>query len=199
MFSIVIFFITSSFGFLSIAKLFGKNKCQEHSLINKYLFIIIAVNSVRFFFHGILLNHPETYVTYFVEFLNVIQFILMPCYYLYFFNIINEDKFELKNLFHFIVPFWFGGTIIISYFVKSSFIDLVQKLLFFLSILFYLISTFNLLYKDVWKRKTEVKVIQKQNNLIKNWTIFIYLSFLMLGFAPQYQKTIQLLSRNPLK
>ena len=183
MFINIIFFITASIGFLSAAKLFGKNKYQEHKLVNKYLFLIIAVNSLRFFFHGISLNYPESHITNFVKFLNVIQFILMPCYYLYFYNIINEVKFELKNLFHFIVPFWFGAIFVISYFVKSVNLDLIQKLLFLASILFYIISAFLLLYKNVWKRKTEIKVVQKQNNLIKNWTIYLYGGFLMLGLV----------------
>ena len=117
MFINIIFFITASIGFLSAAKFFGKNKYQEHKLVNKYLFLIIAFNSLRFFFHGISLNYPESHITNLVKFLNVIQFILMPCYYLYFYNIINEVKFELKNLFHFIVPFWFGAIFIITYFV----------------------------------------------------------------------------------
>lgn len=183
MFINIIFFVTASIGFLSAAKLFGKNKYQEHSLINKYLFLIIAVNSIRFFFHGISLTYPDIHIANFVKFLNVIQFILMPCYYLYFYNIINEDKFELKNLLHFIVPFWFGGIFIISYFVKSINLDLIQKLLFLVSLLFYIVSAFHLLYKNVWKRNTEIKVVQKQNNLIKNWTIFLFGGFLMLGLV----------------
>jgi AraC-like DNA-binding protein len=183
MFSIVIFFVSSSFGFLSIAKFFGKNKYQEHKFVNKYLFLIIAVNSIRFLFHGISLTYPESHINNVVKFLNVIQFILMPCYYLYFHDIINEDKFDLKNLYHFIVPFWFGAIFIVSYLVKSINLDLIQKLLFLVSILFYIVSAFHLLYKNVWKRKTEIKVIQKQNNLIKNWTIFLFLGFLMLGLV----------------
>jgi AraC-like DNA-binding protein len=39
---------------------------------------------------------------------------------------------------------------------------------------------FLLLYKNVWNRKAEIKVVQKQNNVIKNWTIFLYVCLVML-------------------
>jgi AraC-like DNA-binding protein len=183
MLSNILFFITASFGFLSIAKLFGKNKQQEHSLINKYLIIIIAVNAVRFFLHGIAINYPEIYFTKIVKMVDVISVILMPCFYLYFYNIINENKFESKNLLHFFVPFLLGGIFITNNFIKAINIDLGQKLFFLASILFYLtyaILGFMLLYKNVWYRKAEIKVIQKQNDVIKNWTIFLFICLMML-------------------
>jgi AraC-like DNA-binding protein len=37
-----------------------------------------------------------------------------------------------------------------------------------------------MLYKNVWGRKAEIRAIQKQNKLIKNWTIFLYVCFLLL-------------------
>ena len=108
MFSNIIFFITAAFGFLSVANLFIKNKRQEHSLINKYLFIIIAVNAARFFFHGIMDAYPETNITKFVNLLDASAIMSLPCLYLYFDNIINEKKFRSKILLHFVVPLIVG-------------------------------------------------------------------------------------------
>lgn len=183
MISNIIFFLTASFGFLSIAKLLGKNTQHEHSLINKYLFIIIAVNAARFFLHGISIAFPEIHSTNFVKILDISSVMLMPCFYLYFYNIINEDKFESKNLLHFIVPFLLGCIIITAYFVESIKIDLFQKIFFFVSIILYLtyaVFGFLLLYKNVWNRNSEIKVIQKQNNVIKNWTIFLFVFLVMI-------------------
>jgi AraC-like DNA-binding protein len=183
MFSNIIYFLTASFGFLGVAKLLGKNAQHEHSLINKYLILIIAVNSIRFFLHGINITFPEIYITKFVKILDVISVMLMPCFYLYFYNIINEDKFNSKNLLHFLVPFLLGCIYLLSYFVESYKIELVQKLFFSVSIILYLtyaILGFMLLYKNVWNRKTEIKVVQKQNNVIKNWTIFLFVCLVLI-------------------
>jgi AraC-like DNA-binding protein len=183
MFSNIIYFLTASFGFLGVAKLLGKNAQHEHSLINKYLILIIAVNSIRFFLHGISITYTEIYFAKFVKILDIVSVMLMPCFYLYFYNIINEDKFNSKNLLHFLVPFLLGCIYLLSYFVESYKIELVQKLFFSVSIILYLmyaIFMFLLLYKNVWNRKAEIKVVQKQNNVIKNWTIFLYVCLVML-------------------
>jgi len=37
-----------------------------------------------------------------------------------------------------------------------------------------------ILYKNVWNRSSDINTIQKQNNLIKSWSIFVYVSFLLM-------------------
>jgi AraC-like DNA-binding protein len=183
MFILIIFFLTAAFGFLSIAKLLGKNKQQEHSLINKYLLIIIAAYAARFFLHGISITYTEIYFTKFVRIVDIVSVMLMPCFYLYFYNIINEDKFKSRNLLHFFAPILLGCIFIVSYFVAPVKIDLIRKIFFAVSIFLYLVYVvfiFLLLYKNVWNRKTEINVIQKQNDVIKNWTIFLFVCIVML-------------------
>ena len=197
MFSNIIFFVTSAFGFLCIANLFAKNNKQAHSIINKYLFIIISINAARFLFHGIMDAYPEINITNFVILLDVSAIMIMPCLYLYFYNIINEDRFVLKNLLHFIVPFIVGGAFFISYYAKSDIIEVFRNIFFIASISLYLtyaVIGFVMLYKNVWTRKTDIKAIQKQNNLIKKWTVFLYVSFLLLLLI---RVTTSLISKNP--
>lgn len=197
MFSNIIFFITAAFGFLSVANLFVKNKHQEHSLINKYLFIIIAVNAARFFFHGIMEAYPETNITKFVNLLDASTIMLMPCLYLYFDNIINEKKFQSKNLLHFVVPLIIGIGFAINSFDNSTNSDLFKKIFFVVSISFYLtyaLFGFVMLYKNAWNRKAEIKAIQKQNNLIKKWTIFLYVCFILMLVT---RVTTSIVSKNP--
>jgi len=197
MFSNIIFFITAAFGFLSVANLFVKNKHQEHSLINKYLFIIIAVNAARFFFHGIMEAYPETNITKFVNLLDASTIMLMPCLYLYFDNIINEKKFQSKNLLHFVVPLIIGIGFAINSFDNSTNSDLFKKIFFVVSISFYLtyaLFGFVMLYKNAWNRKSEIKAIQKQNNLIKKWTIFLYVCFVLMLVT---RVTTSIVSKNP--
>jgi AraC-like DNA-binding protein len=108
---------------------------------------------------------------------------VIPCYYLYFQNIIYEKKFELSNLFHLVVPVVLGGVFISNRYAPSSRVELYFKLFFALAILFYIfyaVAGFVMLYKHVWHRKSEIKVIQKQNEQIKNWSLFLYFSFVLI-------------------
>ncbi len=107
----------------------------------------------------------------------------MPSLFLYFKDIIYENKFELKNLFHFIVPIVVGATFIVTNFVDSENSDLLKKIFFFISVSFYFsyaIIGFVMLNKNIWRRNTDIKIIQKQNMLIKKWSVFLYVSFLSL-------------------
>jgi len=197
MFSNIIFFISGAFGFLCAAIIYGKNKNHEHSLINKYLIVIIIINAARFLFHGIMKAYPELDINNFVIFIDVIAIMLMPCLYLYFYNIINENKFESKNLLHFIVPFLVGGAFVVTNFVKSDHSYVFRNLFFIVSILLYLtyaVFGFLMLYKNVWGRKAEIRAIQKQNKLIKKWTIFLYVCFLSLLLI---RVTTSFISKNP--
>ena len=183
MLSSVIFFITAALGFLCTAFIFGEHKNREHSLINKYLIIIIAVNAVRFLFHGISQAYPEIEISKLVTMIDVSIIMLMPCYFLYFQDIVYENKFKMGSLLHFIVPFLLGSVYIIKFFSNSGTTYLLEKLFFSVGVLFYLIYAtivFVMLYKYVWTRKTDIKAIQKQNELIKNWSIFLYFSFFVI-------------------
>jgi AraC-like DNA-binding protein len=183
MLSNIILFVTAVLGFLSTALIFGKNKYQEHSLINKYLIIITASNAVRFLFHGIALAYPELDMIQFVTLLDVGVIMMMPSFYLYFTNIIYESKFELGNLVHFIVPFLLGSLFLTFLYINPDKADWIKKIFFFFGILFYItyfVFGFMMLYKHVWRRKTLIKAIQKQNDLMKNWTLFLYVSFMLI-------------------
>ncbi|KAB1155591.1 helix-turn-helix domain-containing protein [Flavobacterium luteum] len=183
MLSNIILFVTAVLGFLSTALIFGKNKYQEHSLINKYLIAITTSNAIRFLFHGIAQAYPELDISKFVTVLDVGVIMLMPSFYLYFTNIIYESKFELGNLLHFIVPFLLVSLFLTFLYINPNKADGVKKLFFFVIILFYSLYTifgFMILYKHVWRRKTYINAIQKQNKLIKKWSIFLYVSFVLI-------------------
>jgi AraC-like DNA-binding protein len=183
MLSSIILFVTAAIGFLCTAFIFGEAKNQEHSSINKYLILIIAVNAVRLLFHGISQANPEIEISKLVNFIDVCIIMLMPCYFLYFQNIVYENKFQLGNLFHFIVPILLGIIYVAVFFSSPEKVELFKKIFFFIGILFYLIYAiigFVMLNKYVWSRKTDIKAIQKQNVLVKNWSIFLYFSFLLI-------------------
>jgi len=183
MFSTIILIVASVLGFLCTALIFGKNKYQEHSLINKYLIIIIASCAVRFFIHGVAQSYPETNISKVVTLLDVSIIMLMPCFYLYFTNIIYESKFELSNLLHFTVPFLLGSLFITASFGNADQSNLLRKLFFFTVIVFFVVYAvfgFALLYKHMWRRRSLIKAVQKQNDLMKNWSIYLYASFILI-------------------
>jgi AraC-like DNA-binding protein len=178
-----ILLITAALGFLCTAFIFGEHKNQAHSLINKYLIIITTTNAVKFLFHGISHAYPEIEISKLVTMMDVSIIMLMPCYFLYFQDIVYENKFKMGNLLHFIVPFLLGAVYITILFASPDKTVFFKKLFFFVGILFYLIYAtivFVMLYKYVWTRKTDIKAIQKQNELIKNWSIFLYFSFFVI-------------------
>jgi AraC-like DNA-binding protein len=179
----IILLITAALGFLCTAFIFGEHKNREHSLINKYLIIIIAVNAIRFLFHGISEAYPVIEISKLVTLMDVSIVMLLPCHFLYFQDIVYENKFKMGNLLHFIAPFLLGAIYITNFFVNPDKIVLLKKMFFFVCILFYLIYAiivFVMLYKYVWTRKSDIKAIQKQNELIKNWSMFLYFSFFVI-------------------
>ena len=183
MLSNIILFLTAILGFLSIALILGKNKYNESTLINKYLIVIILSSSIRFLFYGIANANPAMDFIKFLTLLDVSAIMLMPCFYLYFTNIIYEKKFELVNLLHFIVPVLLGSLFITAVSSNLYISILIRKLFFFTALFFYIIYAifgFLMLKKHIWQRKTFIKTIQKQNDLIKNWSIFLYVSFIAI-------------------
>ncbi len=183
MLSSIILFITAALGFLCTAFIFGEHKNREHSLINKYLIIITAANAVRFLFHGISEAYPEIEISKLVNLMDVSILMLLPCHFLYFQDIVYENKFKMGNLLHFIAPFLLGAIYITNFFVHPDKTVLFKKLFFFLGMLFYLVYAiilFVMLYKYVWTRKTDIKAVQKQNELIKNWSMFLYFSLFVI-------------------
>lgn len=183
MLSSIILFITAALGFLCTAFIFGKNKNREHSLINKYLIIITSVTALRFFFLGLSQAFPESNGSKIATVLDKSFIMMMPCFFLYFQNVVRENKFELRNSLHFIVPFLMATFYNTPFFDTSANSDLARKVFFFTCIALcvtYSITGFVLLYKNVWRRKTDIKAIQQQNKLIKNWSIFLYVAFNVL-------------------
>ena len=183
MVSSMILIVTSTTGFLCTAFIFGKNKEYQYSLINRFLVIIIAITSARFFFYGISLANPGSDMNRSLELIEASTTMLMPCFFLYFQNIVYENKFKLGNWLHFIVPILLGSIVLSSNFINSEYRSPNRPLFIFIAFAFYLayaVISFVMLYRNVWNRKTDIKSIQKQNDIIKNWSKFLYGAFIAL-------------------
>ncbi|MFZ4435762.1 MAG: helix-turn-helix domain-containing protein [Flavobacterium psychrophilum] len=183
MFVIILFFITSALGFLTTFLIVRKSNYLESPMVNIFLVFIALYNSIRFFFYGLAHAFPEMDISSYVDVIDSINFMLIPCFYIYFKNIINESKFELKNLLHFIIPILLGISFYILYCCTNENTDLIKTtfLLFvFLINVIYVIFTFILLFKHLWKRKSYINSIQEHNKVILNWCLFLFISLLFI-------------------
>jgi AraC-like DNA-binding protein len=183
MLSTVIFFITATLGFVCVASILMEKTRHDGLLLNKYLTIIIAIQSFRFMVYGFSMANPEVNIRMFTTSLDISVVALMPCFFLYFKNLVYEDKFQAGNLLHFITPAVFVIIFLSKQLVSPSFVLNLRQLFLVASIFFYFLYAFlglRMLLKKVWNRKSEIKAIQKQNQLIKHWTIFLSVSFLAI-------------------
>ena len=183
MLSTIILFITAALGFLCTAFILRKNNNHERSLINKYLIGITAITAVRFFSHGLSGAFPSYAISNVSTVLDVSIIMLMPCFYLYFQNIINEMKFKPAHVLHFVAPLLVVAVFVITKAAASEYLIQCRKLFFVVcTVLYstYAIAGFSILYRHIWNRKTDINVVQKQNILIRNWTVFLYVSFLLI-------------------
>ena len=104
MLSTVVFFITATLGFVCLASIYGESKRDNRSLINKYLTVIIAFQALRFTVHGFAQGYPSPITGQYTNFLDVCAVALMPCFFLYFRDIVHEKAFEAGNMVHFLAP-----------------------------------------------------------------------------------------------
>ena len=161
-----------------------KNDYQKEALINRYLILITSVASFRLFFHGVQLAYPTINILKITNFWDVCIASIIPCFYLYFENIINEVKFNRSNLKHFIMPISLIAIYFIGlFFTDFKYFDLIRKILtaiVFVGYFIYSTKGFILLKNHIWFRKSEIKSVQLQNKLIKDWSIFLYIAFISI-------------------
>lgn len=184
MINILIIFISAFLGILCTFFIYKKNDYQQESLINKYLIVITSIASLRLLFHGIQIAYPSLHIIRLTNFWDVCIAAIIPCFYLYFENIINEVKFNRDNLKHFILPFLLIGVYLIGFFfISNHYYSVIRKILsaiLYIGYIIYSTKGFILLKNNVWFRKSEIKSVQLQNKLIKNWSIFLYIAFVLI-------------------
>jgi AraC-like DNA-binding protein len=95
--------------------------------------------------------------------------------------IIDKKKIQLQNSKHFIV-----SIVIITLDIADDNHYIIIPFKPFLIIPFvsiysfvYLIVIYQLLNKNIWQRKGKIKIVIKQNKLMKKWTIYLFLLFFL--------------------
>lgn len=186
MYNIIALSIVTTVGILSTVLVIRKNKENKFSLINRYLIALMCITVVRFLVNGLSQMYPNENLLNFTSILNLSAAFAIPCIYLYFHDLVFETKFKPKQLYHFIAPLLLVTFFIIFFIPKQKIrpTDILAKIFFmscFLYYLIYIFYSFKLLYKNVWKRKSEIKTIQEQNKLINYWTGFVFTCVIVLS------------------
>lgn len=151
--------------------------------MNFYLTLIFVLISIRFllngfFSFGYLGFLKEYYINY-----NKFLILIIPSYYLYFKNLIDDQKlFIKKDLVHFIFPIVF---VVINIAIVSTndelpaFFYLSSYSILFLYNISYCFRAYCLLNENVWIKKSNPIINVKYTSLIKKWTLFLFIILLL--------------------
>lgn len=183
MLSNLLFIITGLIGLITTFLIFTNYKSNR--IMNLYIILFILIISLRFFLSGLTnfifdSNFRTTYFKY-----SNFSLVVIPICYLYFKNLSqNYRKLNSKELLHFIFPIaLFLGMIYREHFdFDSKQIEIVLYGLFFIFAITYIILCFQMLRTTIWTRKGDIKVIQQQNKLINNWTLFLFIGLILTIF-----------------
>lgn len=152
---------------------------KTNRIINIYLALIIFLTSSRFLIIGLKEINNSDSLGYIIKNINIFFIFLVPCFYLYFKNLIASQKnFLIKDLFHFFIPLFFifeGRFSIIENLLNIK----IQFIIVYLFII-YIVANNILIYinlkKNIWTRKGSLEIVAKQNTLLKRWSIYLYIA-----------------------
>lgn len=176
----IICLVTAFLGFMVVFLIGIGYKSNRNT--NFYLILVFLITSIRFLFHG-----TTSFSIISISYQRQIDFIYIitatPLSYLYFINLVRTNNILKKSdLLHFIIP-------IILFSLKNYFnyhnVFVGLKIGFFVLMFFnigYVIAAYLFLKEKVWKRKSNIFVINQQNNIINNWTKLLF-SFYLLIFV----------------
>ena len=193
MLNTLILFLCIILGIISVVIIYNKRVDKSSPFINKYLIFLILNTSIRYVFHFIYSIDSSIIPYHVLQIADTTLLISTPFFYLYFEDLVFEENYTKKKLLHFILPI-----VLILLMAISNIVDKNQHLLVvrifiiigILSVLFYLVLGFKLLYENVWFRKSDIKIVQEQNKLIRNWTLFLYFTFLAIFLFRFFMITI---------
>lgn len=176
MISNLIVLLTGVVGFLTVFLIILRYKSNR--IANIYLVIIFILISIRMVLTGLLSPENEAVLTKILfKYTNGLIFII-PSIYLYFDNLIRDyKKIRLPDYIHFIAPFLFN---LVGIFVDNHFFEISNNNYYYYSfaivyMIIYNVMIFRLLYNKIWKRQGEITVVIKQNQLLKNWSIYLFI------------------------
>ncbi|MEN9323161.1 MAG: hypothetical protein RL699_941 [Bacteroidota bacterium] len=166
---------------------------KKNRILNSFLLFIFFISSTRLMLEGISEMYNIADLKTFCAKSDTYIALILPCFYLYFKYLINDNhSFIYKDLLHVVMLLF--ALLEREFFLFDSLFDC--KLNYHISQFFaiyailYILLIFLLLKKNVWNKKATLGFIKTQNNLIKKWTIvlFIIINAFVLRFYILYHK-----------
>lgn len=177
----LLFIITGLIGLLTAFLIF--NNYKSNRMMNPYMILLIIIISIRFLLGGLIYFNSDRIVNQnYLKYANL-SGVAIPLVYLYFKNIAtNTNQFKIKELLHFILPISLHlGILILDRFSPITIKSLhIIYPVFCVFSAYYFILSYNVLKNNIWSKKDVINVIQKQNELINNWTSYLYIALLIL-------------------
>ena len=154
---------------------------KSNRTINLYLILLFGIISIRFLIETVFYFYKNLIpnFSYFPFFS-----ILIPLFYLYIKNIIaNSKQYKYRELWHLAFPFIlsFGNLLNNHYLFLGKYSIVILNLIFVSYAFIYLIVGFLLLKKNVWNRNSKIQIIDVQNNLLRKWTLFLFMIYLAIS------------------
>ena len=178
---VVYFFYTlvGLLGLITTAIVFIQHKSNR--TINLYLILLFCLISIRFLLETIFYFYKNLIpnFSYFPFFI-----IIIPLFHLYIKNIIaNTKQYRLKELWHFVFPLVlsFGNLLNNYYYFLGKYSVVILNIIFVVYAIVYLVFGFLLLKKNVWNRNSKIQVIDVQNNLLRKWTLFLFILYIAIS------------------
>ena len=175
-----VYLLTALLGFITLLLIGFRFKTNRHT--NLYFIVFLLLSNVRFLAHALIDEIP---LTDYIKLIDVsFSLFAWPLLYLYFKKIINNHT-NLKgyNLLHFVAPILLFLLVCFKKQFTKEALEIGNKIGFVLAIVLnitYSIITYKLLRNNVWKRKSEIVVINQQNKIIKQWTQSLFALFIIM-------------------
>lgn len=165
-------------------------KRNQFNRTNQFLGIIIGIVSIRFLLYGLIPFFPEIPIKSISYYFNLVSFgINLPISYLYFYELILNERIDKKKLLHLFFPVALAINLIIYAMLQEKYesvFKIVVIIIVTISYILYLSLIFILIKKYVWFKKSDFKSIDIQNKLIRNWILFFYSIFILFFFRVYY-------------
>ena len=180
----ILIILSSLLGYIIVFVTIKNSKYNK--ILNSFLLFIIFISSTLKLIAGIgEINNDIYFKTLYLK-INIYLTLFLPCFYLYFKYLIrNQKNFIFKDLLHII--FLLLAITAREFLVFDRIFGFQLSFFFsqFVAIysIIYVLMIFLVLKKNVWNKKATLNILITQNNLIKNWTIILFVVIIAFNLS----------------
>ena len=175
----IVFLTSAILGLVTVFLIGSRSKNRQQT--NVYLVAIFITSSIRFLFNG--LSGFSTETNYLKQ-LDLLIFVsTSPLVFLYFKKLVSPfNRINKNDVFYLLILFVLFLTInyTTTYYHEGT-VDKAKAIALLSLNVFYAVKSFLLLNKLVWKRNSDILILNRQNILIKKWT-YVFFGFYIFMF-----------------